>query len=148
LLGECKSFADGWTSRLLQRTLALALLNPDLTRLVTHAADQYRQRRDHAAKGIHSVLEAYGGSTWSGLDGLNVWVQLPPDADAAEVVERSAAAGVRIAPGEPFFIQPGHTNVVRFGAGSVPTKSAFDAGRILGEAVLASRSEHHGLIHV
>jgi DNA-binding transcriptional MocR family regulator len=148
LLAECKSFADGWTSRLLQRTLAFALTNPDLPGLVSHAANQYSQRRAQAASAINSILEAHGGSTWCGPDGLNLWVCLPQNADATEVAERSAAAGVRIALGEPFFLRPGRTNVVRFGAGSVPTDSAFDAGRILGEAVLASRSEHHGLIHV
>ena len=148
LLAECKSFADGWTSRLLQRTLAFALTNPDLPGLVSHAANQYSQRRAQAAIAINSILEAHGGSTWCGPDGLNLWVCLPQNADATEVAERSAAAGVRIALGEPFFLRPGRTNVVRFGAGSVPTDSAFDAGRILGEAVLASRSEHHGLIHV
>jgi DNA-binding transcriptional MocR family regulator len=72
----------------------------------------------------------------------------PADADATEVVERAAAAGVRVASGEPFFIQPGHTDVLRFGAGSAPTESAFDAGRILGEAVLASRSTRQSVIHV
>ena len=148
LLAECKSFADGWTSRLLQRTLALALMDAELAGLLSHAAEQYARRRAEAARAINSILEAHGGSTWCGPDGLNLWVYLPPDADATEVAERSAAAGVRIASGEPFFLRPGHTNVIRFGAGSAPTDSAFDAGRILAEAVLASRSAHHSLIHV
>lgn len=148
VLSECKSFGDGWTSRLLQRTLAFALMDPELPGLVSYAADQYSQRRAQAAKAINSVLEAHGGSTWNGPDGLNLWVHLPPDADAIEVAERSAAAGVRIASGEPFFIRPGRTNVIRFGAGSTQTDSAFDTGRILAEAVLASRSAHHSLIHV
>jgi DNA-binding transcriptional MocR family regulator len=148
VLAECKSFTDGWTSRLLQRTLAFALNDPELQDLVSHAADQYGQRRALAAQAINSVLEAHGGSTWCGPDGLNLWVYLPPDTDAIEVAERSAAAGVRITSGEPFFLRPGHTDVVRFGAGSAPTDSAFDTGRILGEAVLASRSARHSLIHV
>jgi DNA-binding transcriptional MocR family regulator len=148
VLAECKSFADGWASRLLQRTLAYVLTDPDLPGLLRHATEQYGQRRAQAAKAINAVLEAHGGSTWCGVDGVNLWVYLPPDTDALEVAERAAAVGVRIASGEPFFIRPGHTNVVRFGAGSAPTDSAFDIGRILGEAVLASRSAHHGLIHV
>jgi len=148
MLALCKSFADGWTSRLLQRTLAFALTDPELPGLLSHAAEQYSQRRAQAARAINSVLEAHGGSTWSGPDGLNLWVQLPPDADAVEVAEQSAAAGIRVAPGEPFFIHPGHSNVLRFGAGSVPTDSAFDTGRTLAEAVLVSRSAHLSLIHV
>lgn len=148
MLAECKSFADGWTSRLLQRTLAFALTDTELPDLLRHASEEYGARRAQAARAINSVLEAHGGSTWCGPDGLNLWVHLPPDIDAIEVAERSAAAGVRIALGEPFFIRPGRTDVVRFGAGSAPTDLAFEAGRILGEAALASRSKHHGLIHV
>lgn len=148
MLMECKSFADGWTSRLLQRTLAFALADPDLQGLLRHAADQYERRRAEAARGINEMLKPHGGSTWCGPDGLNLWVVLPPDTDALEVAERSAAAGVRVASGEPFFIRPGHTDVLRFGAGAVPTERAHEVGRIVGEAVLASRSSHHSLIHV
>lgn len=148
MLAESKSFADGWTSRWLQRTLALALGDPELPGLLAHACSTYRQRRAQAADAINSVIGPHGGSTWCGPDGLNLWVHLPPDADAMEVAERSAAAGVRIASGEPFFIRPGRTNVVRLNAGSAPTAQAFDAGRIVGEAALASRSAHHSLIHV
>jgi len=148
LLAEAKSFADGWTSRLLQRTLAGALADEELPELLAKARVSYAERRRLAADALNGVLAAHQGSTWCGPDGLNLWVHLPPGLDAAEAAERAAAAGVRVAPGEAFFIRPGRSDVLRLNAGSVPAEDAARAGRIAGEAALASRSKEQGLIHV
>ena len=148
LLAEAKSFGDGWTSRLLQKTLALALRDEELRDVLTRARATYDRRRSRAAEALNAVLQPEGGGTWCGPDGLNLWVHLPPGVDATEVAERAAAAGVRIAPGEPFYIHPGRTNVVRLNAGSAPDDRAFEAGRVVAEAALASGSEGHSLIHV
>lgn len=148
LLAEAKSFGDGWTSRLLQRTLAVALADLELAPLLAVARDAYRDRRTRAAEALNRGLSEHGGRTWTGADGLNLWVHLPPGLDAADVVERAAAAGVRVAPGEPFFTRPGHSDVVRLNAGSVPADKAAEAGRLVAEAALSSSSRGHGLIHV
>jgi GntR family transcriptional regulator/MocR family aminotransferase len=148
LLVEAKSFADGWTSRLLQKTLAAALEDEELPDLLAQAREAYQQRRQLACEALNGVLHAHGGWTWCGPDGLNLWVHLPPGLDAVYVVERAAASGVRIASGEPFFIRPGHSNFARLNAGSVPTEKAAEAGRLAAEAVLASRSSEISLIHV
>jgi GntR family transcriptional regulator/MocR family aminotransferase len=147
-LAEAKSFADGWTSRLLQKMLAAALADDELPGLLAGAREEYRRRRWHAAEALNIVLQDHGGWTWCGPDGLNLWVHLPPGLDAAEVAERAAAAGVRVAPGEPFFIRPGHSYVLRLNAGSVPAEKASEAGRITAEAALVPRSKEHSLIHV
>jgi DNA-binding transcriptional MocR family regulator len=148
LLADAKSFSDGWTSRLLQRTLAHVLEDTDLPDVLAHARETYRWRRSAAAAAANALLTPNGGGTWCGPDGLNLWVQLPQGVDAADVIERAAAAGVRIAPGEPFFIRPGHHDVVRLNAGSAPGQTAADAGRLVAEAALTSRSHGHSLIHV
>ncbi|HMF61930.1 MAG TPA: PLP-dependent aminotransferase family protein, partial [Vicinamibacterales bacterium] len=148
LLAEAKSFSDGWTSRLLQRTLAIALKDDEIGELLTAARDAYRERRARAAEAINLALRPHGAGTWCGPDGVNLWVHLPAGCDANDVVERAAAGGVRVAPGEPFFIRPGRGNVVRLNAGSVAAEHAFEAGRIVGDAAVASRSKGHGLIHV
>ncbi len=147
-LAEAKSFADGWTSRLLQKTLAATLADRDLPALLGQARDAYRRRRQQVCEALNALLRAHGGWTWCGPDGLNLWVHLPPDFDAMDAVERAAAMGVRIAPGEPFFIRPGHSDVMRLNAGSVPTEKAAEAGRITAEAILASRHREHSLVHV
>jgi GntR family transcriptional regulator/MocR family aminotransferase len=148
LLVEAKSFADGWTSRLLQKTLAAALEDEELPELLAQAREAYQQRRQQACEALNGLLHAHGGWTWCGPDGLNLWVHLPPGLDAVYVVERAAASGVRIASGEPFFIRPGHSNFARLNAGSVPTEKAAEAGRLAAEAILASRSSEISLIHV
>jgi DNA-binding transcriptional MocR family regulator len=77
-----------------------------------------------------------------------VWVRLPPGADSKHIQERSAAAGVRIADGEPFFIAPGQNEHVRINAGSVESQDAAKAGEIVGQAILDYSWQNPGPIHV
>ncbi len=148
MLVESKSFSDGWTSRLLQRVLAATLSDEELPILLQQAQEAYAQRRQQAAGALNTALDAYGGRAWRGSDGLNLWVHLPPGRDATEVAERAAGAGVRVAPGEPFFIRPGHSDVLRLNAGSVPAEKASGAGRITAAAASVLRSKDHSWIHV
>jgi DNA-binding transcriptional MocR family regulator len=64
------------------------------------------------------------------------------------IEERSAAAGVRITDGEPFFIAPGQNDVVRLNAGSVEAEDAAKAGKIVGQAILDCGWQNPGPIHV
>jgi len=148
LLLEAKAFADGWTSRLLQRTLAGILSDPELPESIGRARAEYRDRRERAAATINSALRTQGGGAWCGPDGVNLWVHLPAGVDSAEVVPRAASAGVRVAPGEPFYLRPGHTDTVRMNAGSVPANRAAQAGLALAEAVLACGWKGTEPIHV
>jgi GntR family transcriptional regulator/MocR family aminotransferase len=148
LLAEAKSFADGWTSRLLQRTLAGVLADDEMYVDLDRARDAYRDRRQSAADVVDSLLAPHGGGTWCGPDGLNLWVHLPPGVDARDALERAAAEGVRVAEGEPFFLRPGHSGVVRLNAGSVPTETAVKAARALAESALACGWQRPGPIHV
>lgn len=148
VLAEAKTLADGWTSRLLQRALAAVLADDEFGESMDSARESYRERRRRAAEALNQALQAHGGWTWCGPDGLNLWVHLPPGVDAIDVVERAAASGVRVAPGEPFFIRPGHSNAVRLNAGSVPADQAAHAGRLAAEAAIASRLRGVSLIHV
>jgi GntR family transcriptional regulator / MocR family aminotransferase len=148
LLAEAKSFADGWTSRLLQRTLAGVLADDEVYSDLDRAREAYRDRRQSAANVVNSVLAPHGGGTWCGPDGLNLWVHLPPGVDARDAVERAAAEGARVAEGEPFYLRPGHSGVVRLNAGSVPTELAVSAARTLASSVLACAWRRPGPIHV
>ncbi|MGA2146305.1 MAG: PLP-dependent aminotransferase family protein [Bryobacteraceae bacterium] len=147
-INNAKSFADGWTSRLLQRVLAAILQDDELGEALNLARQAYNQRRERAAEAVNRILIPLDGGTWCGPDGLNLWVNLPPGVDAKDAVERSAAAGVRVADGEPFFVRPGHHNVVRLNAGSVPTEAAAEAGRLLAESVANCGWSKMGPIHV
>jgi GntR family transcriptional regulator/MocR family aminotransferase len=145
---EAKVFADGWTSRLLQKTLAAILADPELPRLLARARQAYRERREMAAETLNGLLSGHGAGTWSGPDGLSLWVHLPTGIEPSEVAERAAMAGVRIDPGDPFFVQPGHSDFVRLNAGLVPTKEAGVVGKLVAEAILACSPRDSAPSHV
>ncbi len=147
-LSEAKTFADGWSSRLLQRVLAKTLQTDEINVALKKARDAYRDRRQSACAALNQIVAPRGGSCWSGSDGVNVWVRLPPGVDSKHIQERSAAAGVRIADGEPFFIAPGQNDVVRLNAGSVEAEDAAKAGKIVGQAILDCGWQNPGPIHV
>jgi DNA-binding transcriptional MocR family regulator len=147
-LAEAKIFADGWSSRLLQRVLARTLQTEEANVALNKARDAYRDRRQSACTALNQIIVPLGGSCWPGSDGVNVWVRLPPGADSKLIQERSAAAGVRIADGEPFFITPGQNEVVRINAGSVESQDAVKAGKIVGQAILDYGRQKPGPIHV
>ena len=136
LLTEAKNFADGWTSRLVQRTLARALADEELDVLLEAAAAAYAQRRIAAASQLDTAFTPLGGGAWSGADGVNIWVHLPTGSDSIQVIEQSASLGVLVAPGEPFFIRPGRVDVLRLNAGAVRADRAVDVGRALADAAL------------
>jgi DNA-binding transcriptional MocR family regulator len=136
LLAEAKSFADGWTSRLAQRTLARALADEELDVLLDAAAAAYAQRRIAAANEVHAVFAPLGGGAWSGADGVNIWVHLPTGSESIQVIEQAASLGVLVAPGEPFFIRPGRVDVLRLNAGAVSADKAVEVGRALAKAAL------------
>jgi GntR family transcriptional regulator / MocR family aminotransferase len=147
-LSEAKTFADGWSSRLLQRVLAKTLQTDEVNVVLKKARDAYRDRRQSACAALNQIVAPRGGGCWSGSDGVNVWVRLPPGVDSKHIQERSAAAGVRIADGEPFFIAPGQNDVVRLNAGSVEAEDAAKAGKIVGQAILDCGWQNPGPIHV
>lgn len=139
LLAEAKSFSDGWSPRLSQRALAHLLADPDVDGALAHARQRYANRRVAAMRTLTSQLASAGG-TVKGGDGLNLWIRLMPGTDAGHVIERAASLGVLVAPGEPFFIRPGHNEVVRMSISGVDEKEAVDAAERLAHAVLTTAS--------
>ncbi len=139
MLAEAKSFADGWSSRLVQQALANILADGELPQVLATARSAYADRRAAALKILAAQLSPAGGMA-SGSDGINIWVHLPPGADALEVIEQAAALGVLAAPGEPFFIRPGHSDVVRLSIGQVNAAQAATAAAVLAQTALTTVS--------
>jgi len=104
---EEKSFADGWSSRLIQSAIARVLADPSLDFALEEAAKSYEDRRIAAASALNSGAAGLARVT-PGIDGVSVWVVLSPQVGSSEVIEQAAALGVLVAPGEPFFIGIGH----------------------------------------
>jgi GntR family transcriptional regulator/MocR family aminotransferase len=147
LLQEAKSHADGWSSRLLQRVLAGVLQDDGLDSWLDRVRSTYRTRRERVAEvlansGIPGVVVR------SGRDGVNLWIHLPSGFDAGEVIERGAALGVLVAPGEVFYLSPSHSDVVRFNVGSVETELVSDCAELLVKAIQQSGSTRSTAIYV
>ncbi|MGI8745224.1 MAG: PLP-dependent aminotransferase family protein [Bryobacteraceae bacterium] len=129
ILMDAKGYADGWTSRMVQRVFAAALVEDELQESLSIAKAEYAERRRRAAEGL-SLGAARND------DGVNLWVGLPLGLEAAQVVERVAALGALVVSGEPFFVRPGRREAVRLSVGAVSPEQAFRAGRLLAEAAV------------
>jgi DNA-binding transcriptional MocR family regulator len=70
------------------------------------------------------------------------------DVFAGEVIERAAALGVLVAPGEVFYLLPGHSDVVRFNVGSVETDRVSACAELLAKAIRQSGGTRSTAIHV
>jgi GntR family transcriptional regulator/MocR family aminotransferase len=147
LLQEAKSHADGWSSRLLQRVLAGVLQDEGLASWLGRVRHTYRTRRERVAE-VLANCGLPGVVVWPGRDGVNLWIHLPSGFDANEVIERAAALGVLVAPGEVFYLSPGHSDVVRFNVGSVETERVSACAELLVKAIQQSGGARSTAIHV
>jgi GntR family transcriptional regulator / MocR family aminotransferase len=147
LLQDAKSHADGWSSRLLQRVLAGVLQDDALPSWLERVRKTYRARRERVAE-VLSKCGIPGVAAWPGRDGVNVWIHLPSGFDAGEVIERAAALGVLVAPGEVFYLSPGHSDVIRFNVGSVETDKVSACAELLAKAIRQSGGTRSTAIHV
>jgi GntR family transcriptional regulator/MocR family aminotransferase len=136
LLMEEKSFADGWTSRLTQSTIAGMLADSELEEVLQTATKGYETRRRSLAAALTSKVSGLA-RTAPGTDGVSLWIAFSREAGSLEVIEQSAALGVLVAPGEPFYIKIGRHDVVRVNAGSTnDAAQAAEIGDKLATAIL------------
>ena len=103
-----RHLGPSWTSRLLQHVLLELLKRADVHAHVDSAAATYAERRrtflDHLVEVGAASAASRGGS------GLNVWV---PVDDEQRVVASLASAGIGVAPGRPFMVNPTDQDYVR-----------------------------------
>jgi DNA-binding transcriptional MocR family regulator len=118
---ERRYLGQGWSSRLVQSIL-LDLLTDDASRaLVAEAQATYAARTAAMADAL-----AGRGVAVQGRDGINVWV---PVAEQGAALLHLAAAGVRAASGDPFWISTPRSHHIRI------TTSAIDAADDLADLV-------------
>lgn len=137
ILAEVKSLSDGWTSQISQCALAHLLRDPDLDQGLDAARQAYRRRRETVTGRLHDGL-GHTGAHISGGDGLNIWINLPLGITASEVIDRAAHLGVLLASGEPFYIRPGHNDVIRMSISGIRDEDAMLAADRVIEAVQTS----------
>jgi len=108
---ERRYLGQGWSSRLVQSIL-LDLLTDESSR--TLVADAQATYADRTAAMVDSL--AARGVDVPGRDGINVWV---PVAEQGAALLHLAAAGVRAASGDPFWISPPGSDHIRITTSSL-----------------------------
>ncbi len=123
---ERRYLGQGWSSRLVQSILLDLLTDESSRTLVAHAQATYAARTAAMADAL-----AARGVTVPGRDGINVWV---PVAEQGAALLHLAAAGVRAASGDPFWISPPDVDHIR-----ITTSSIDDAE----DGSAAETTDHH-----
>lgn len=108
---ERRYLGQGWSSRLVQSILLDLLTDARARALVADAQATYAARTAAMADAL-----AARGIDVPGRDGINVWV---PVAEQGAALVHLAAAGVRAASGDPFWISAPASNHIRVTTSSV-----------------------------
>jgi DNA-binding transcriptional MocR family regulator len=111
-------FGTGWTSRLIQNTLATMLTRPESRARVEHARQIYDQRRERLA----AALRERGLDTPPG-HGLSLWV---PVSDESSALVTLASAGVLVVPGSRYFLTPPRTGFIRIATCGIRSDEPVD----------------------
>ena len=108
---ERRYLGQGWSSRLVQSILVDLLTDARSRALVAEARTTYAARTAAMADAL-----AARGVEVPGRDGINVWV---PVAEQGAALLHLAAAGVRAASGDPFWISAPGSDHIRITTSSV-----------------------------
>lgn len=115
---ERRYLGQGWSSRLVQSILVELLTDPGSRQRVSDARATYAARTGAVADAL-----AERGVDVPGRDGINVWV---PVADQGAALLHLAAAGVRAASGDPFWISPPTSDHIRITTATIDGGAAPD----------------------
>jgi 2-aminoadipate transaminase len=116
-----KQGADLHTSTLAQMQIAEYIEEGMLDRNLPLIRELYRERRDAMIAALAEHLPA-GASHTRPDGGLFLWVTLPPELDAREVLKDCIAEDVAFVPGGSFFPNGGHENTLRLNFSAMPVE--------------------------
>jgi 2-aminoadipate transaminase len=135
-----KQALDLHTSSVVQAAAAEYLAVADLEAHIERARGVYRERRDTLLSLLPGMLPA--GSTWTRpAGGMFVWVRLPADLDADDVLEPALERGVSFVPGAPFYAGEPDRAMLRLAFTATPSEAVAEAcGRLSNE--LVTRTGH------
>lgn len=125
-----RMLGPGWTSRILQSLLLALLDDREAQECVAKARSVYRERTGT----LTGLLEKHGLHVHPG-DGVNLWVGVEDERSALLTL---AAAGIRVAPGSPFSIQPNGCAHIRITTALMPD-CTDDQAIIAGHVASAAR---------
>jgi DNA-binding transcriptional MocR family regulator len=129
-----KQGADLHTSELSQRLIARFYDRHDFGERVERLRAVYRRRRDAMLAAIDREMPP-GVRATRPDGGLFLWVELPPDVNAREVLARSLARHVAFVPGGSFFPNGGHENTMRLNFSNQTEEKIAEGVRRLASAL-------------
>jgi DNA-binding transcriptional MocR family regulator len=132
---ERRFLGQGWSSRLVQSILLELLTDESSRTLVADARATYAAR----TAAMVDALAARGVQV-PGRDGINVWV---PVAEQGAALLHLAAAGVRAASGDPFWISPPETDHIRITTSAIDDAHHNGLADVIAEAARAGTWSGH-----
>lgn len=135
-LYSAKLRADSFTTTVSQRALTRFLQSKAPARHLRATRLLYRRRRDALVNAIAPILPPDARATFP-AGGLNMWIELPPQWSARELLTYAAAEGVLFLPGMPFYATLPATNTLRLSYGTLPESQAGEAAARFGRALRA-----------
>ncbi|MFK4719306.1 2-aminoadipate transaminase [Bradyrhizobium niftali] len=134
--------SDGGTSPLLQRIVVQLFRNGTVGRHIATLSSVLRVHRDAMIDAIREHLP--GTSVYSPNGGYFLWIWLPPQIDADELVRRAANEGVSIISGRLCFAEEPPGSFLRLAYSFSGTTGIVEGVKRLGRAYAAMRSEVGG----
>ncbi|HEY3528779.1 MAG TPA: aminotransferase class I/II-fold pyridoxal phosphate-dependent enzyme [Nocardioides sp.] len=132
---ERRYLGQGWSSRLVQSILLDLLTDPGSRTLVADARAAYALRTGALADAL-----AERGVEVPGGDGINVWI---PVAEQGAALLHLAAAGVRAASGDPFWISSPASDRIRITTATLDDSDLGDLPDVIAAAARAGSWSGH-----
>jgi 2-aminoadipate transaminase len=135
-----KQGSDLHTSSLDQRLVARFLERGRLGANLSAICDTYRERRDAMLGALDATMPP--GVRWTRPGGgLFVWLELPPGADARDLLLRCLEHDVAFVPGGSFFPNGGHDNTLRLNFSNMPCERIVEGVRRISAVLHESLTE-------
>ena len=137
---QAKQAADLHTPGFNQRVVLEVLKDGFLDRHVPTIRARYRLQRDAMMAALQEHMAGMDVSWTQPMGGMFVWLSLPQDLDAQDLLPRAVEAGMAFVPGAPFHAQAPKRNVLRLSF-VTQTPEQIDRGmamlaRVLRQALL------------
>jgi 2-aminoadipate transaminase len=112
LMTRAKQAVDLHSSSIDQQALYQLLLHFDLDAHIVKIRDEYKKRMNVMNDLL--VKQAWSNITWNApKGGMFLWVELPENVDAEELLKYAVKEGVAFVPGKPFYAQEPKVNTLR-----------------------------------